>query len=380
MLERSRDWARAGPGAALANEVYHTYVASLASFVGQLSALPQTWASVERRLVAVLFPGPGSWLPLEVAHHFPALGLRRAFTDIRMTAWAAQLRVAQYRGRDRESLHIASRARELRAALQRSGEVVALVVWRDRFESGYILQLQRARHDARMAGVTVESVLAAILQRAGGPLTAQDARRCCQGFQREARRQLCPAPEAALDTVFRWRLARWPTGLCPRLLLERSRVGLAIVGRLGAPRLVATLLRANLNGWVTGRRFEAGGSCGFGRGAEDSVEHYARCPHVWQIGRARLRLQRPGTPEADARAFLGLDRDVPDDLRRRRALLVYGVYAYLNGRRFQAIRVDEAASFVWQAIKNAARGARFTERLVDAVWLPVPPAGQRGRL
>ena len=105
-----------------------------------------------------------------------------------------------------------------------------------------------------------------------------------------------------------------------------------------------------------------------GCSAEDSLEHYARCPEIWEIAGRRLRVRRPGSPSEDTSISLGLQKGISDDLRLKMALLVHCVREFLNYRRHHSISADDGPSFIWQAMKNGARGHQFTEKLLDQLW------------
>ena len=376
MKNRAKDWAAAGLGTYLTCEAYRIYIASVASFLGQLTNLPADWDDTEKEIISILFPGPYRWLPAEVAHSFGSMGLHRNLADIRLTAWAAKLRVSEYENRRQDGLKVQQRANDLMTKLHHSGQIYMRALWKEWLEDAFISRLQQAREEARAIGITKTTVQAKTLGHEFRPQGEEELDKCRRGFQNNARKMLEERNKPNMENTLRKKLSRWQTGLFPRLLAPRLQHGLQVTGRRGAPRVAAALLRANLNGWVTERRMQTRGGCGCGLGcpgAEDSIEHYARCPRLWDIARTRLRIQRPGNPEADTRMFLGLDRDISDDNRLKMALLVYGTYKYLNEKRHRTIPTNQGPSFIWQSMKNGARGNRFTEDLLDNIWV------QRGR-
>lgn len=367
MLRRARSWAAAGLGAFFTSEAYRIYIASIAGFLGQLAPIPSTWRRVEQDLLQILFPGPRRWLPAAVAHHLSQLGFRRDLVDVTYTAWAAKLRVERYENRRQGGLCVRRRAEHLEEAWRRSEELTT-VTWKSWLEGAFLLQLRRAREQAETKGVTKDKILQTILRHGDGPRSAEETDRCRRQYQRTARLLLEKAAGGSPDETLRRRLRRWHTGIWPRLLAPRLRVGLQLVGTHGAPRLAATLLRANLNGWVTSRRFQRAGGCGLGCSADDSLEHYARCPKIWHIASGRLRVRRPGTAFGDTCLFLGLEKNISVEVRLKMALLVYGVYKFLNYRRHRRISVEDGPSYIWQSMKNGARGHPYTERLLDCAW------------
>ena len=249
------------------------------------------------------------------------------------------------------------RANELRDKLSRSDQIYMMAFWKDWLDDAFIMQLQRAQVGARAKGVDKRTIQNKILRHDEGPQDEKERAKCRKGFQKTARSMLEEHNKANLEHTLRKKLQRWTTGLFPRLLGPRMQHGLQIVGKHGTPRVAAALLRANMNGWVTERRMQIRNGCGCGLGcaeAEDSIEHYACCPRVWDIARTRLRIQRPGQPEEDTRSFLGLDRHTSINDRLKMALLTYGLYCYLNERRHKAIPAVQAPSYIWQAIKNGA--------------------------
>ena len=90
----------------------------------------------------------------------------------------------------------------------------------------------------------------------------------------------------------RWRLPGLPPRVA-RLVLARLR---GLRGRV-QPRAHAACIRVLWNGVLTDRRFQqdaAARGCLLGcNGAEDSLEHYARCPCLRAVARTSLRLDMP---------------------------------------------------------------------------------------
>ena len=85
----------------------------------------------------------------------------------------------------------------------------------------------------------------------------------------------------------------------PAWMGRKALHNLHLLGGLVAPRVVAACFSTLWNRWVTARRFQNGehkDNCcqlGCGGGAEDSIEHYARCAQIRQVGVRYLRLRAP---------------------------------------------------------------------------------------
>ena len=100
-----------------------------------------------------------------------------------------------------------------------------------------------------------------------------------------------------------------------------------------SPRVCSSAMRTIFNGWCTHRRFQQGtagnNKCAFGCGcnAEDSIEHYCRCPAVLDVLRTQLRIIV--TPQR-AITFWTMAFNHSDDVVKCSALSSYAAYKMFN--------------------------------------------------
>ena len=171
----------------------------------------------------------------------------------------------------------------------------------------------------------------------------------------------------------RRKLEYWDVPQFPRIRAQRC---LQVLGRLSAlvpPRVLAATWRTQWNGWVTFRRFQGRGGhadrCAFcGPGAQDAIQHYASCPHVWRFAQSRLGIQRPASRGECLACFLLLDMgpnsiDADPSLLARKALRTAAVYKVHCMVRHGAIPAGAAAQeALQQAVRELVRGHAAANR------------------
>ena len=204
------------------------------------------------------------------------------------------------------------------------------------------------------------------------PFTKAQQAIVCRGFQRAARSSLPPPAALHLERRLRHKLLRWEVSLFPRRRAERALRMLPALSRVVPPRVVAAVLRTLLNGWATHRRFQQHGDCCFGCQAEDSIEHYADCPVVWDFSYRALGILRPTSRQARLANFLMLDItnmasiSVEMTCRAVRVAAVYRTYNIV--RHTPHLHGAAAAGALWQSLREAVRGHALAARMVDGVW------------
>ena len=218
-------------------------------------------------------------------------------------------------------------------------------------------------------------------------------------FQRLAYRRLlmsnAPCPVSRVRSKLeRFRLtepAHHPTlhltirQLTPEWMGRRSLANLFLLKALVPPRVISAAFSTIWNRWVTHRRFqkrdEAGNRCvlGCSASAEDSIEHYCRCPRTTELASRVLRL--PGALHSNLYTFTLCNPHAKtiEDLTMQ-ALLVYAVYSATNrfrntGLPHPTIAYDALAQFA----REGARGHSQASRTLDSRWrrdalaTPLPP-------
>ena len=157
------------------------------------------------------------------------------------------------------------------------------------------------------------------------------------------------------------------SGVMSRRLLHLS--------SLVTPRVHAAVFSTLWNRWCTHRRFQqrhmSNNRCVFmcGGQAEDSFEHYCRCPLVHRVSRNVLHFSYPNEVALDMWLLNSYWLDVDDNFRRA-ALLVYGLY-----RAFNTIRNNNGISSAKQAVhciiqlcRQGALGHNECMKVIDTCW------------
>ena len=169
----------------------------------------------------------------------------------------------------------------------------------------------------------------------------------------------------------RWKLQDPPAHVAQRILRRLSRLC-----KLVTPRVNAAYFSTLWNRWATARRFQLRGTpaCACVLGcpglAEDSIEHYARCPTVRTVAAKFLRIEAGG--DYDLQRFLITEKGDPDDATLVcRAVLVYATNMATNHFRHRRTgRPDtrQAIDALEQYCRNAVRGHVSSERIIDGRW------------
>ena len=106
------------------------------------------------------------------------------------------------------------------------------------------------------------------------------------------------------------------------------------------PSVLSTVLTSWFNGWTTGRRFQVQQTrCRLHAGChgEDSIEHYAVCPHAWKCAMDILKISE--TPQTLAR-FMGLHL-ARDDRPVLLALHMFALYGAFNGLKHSQLPIGD---------------------------------------
>ena len=101
--------------------------------------------------------------------------------------------------------------------------------------------------------------------------------------------------------------------------------------------------------------------------AQDSIEHYCRCPTVKKAGAKILRLP----PQAHSLQFFVLaDRSLADDsLLTRVALLIYAVFSVTNLYRNSGPTIGVVAQdAIEEFVKLSTRGHPRSLSLLETLW------------
>lgn len=130
------------------------------------------------------------------------------------------------------------------------------------------------------------------------------------------------------------------------------------------PRVCASVFRTIANGWCTHRRFQqrfcSTNKCMFGcpGQAEDSIEHYCRCPVTLEV--LRTQLNASVSPQR-ALSFWLMDCSRSEDMAICSALSCYAAYSTFNYYRCskkipsQNVAIDAMKQSIFQAVQGSSQ-------------------------
>ena len=148
--------------------------------------------------------------------------------------------------------------------------------------------------------------------------------------------------------------------------MQRMEAALSCVGALVPPCVWAASFKALLDGWTTADSGGRPSQCLFGcQSGQDGIVHYAYCPCVAQLARARLRLQ-PAPAAVRLDDFLLLRGQSGARHLALRALCLYATFMATNAvRNGRATAASDA--WVQAMIEGAARDAPLAG-IVNTLW------------
>jgi hypothetical protein len=164
----------------------------------------------------------------------------------------------------------------------------------------------------------------------------------------------------------------------PAWLARRGERNLARLSSLVPPRVCAAVFRTVWNGWCTARRYqrlhEPCNRCWLGceGEAQDSIEHYCRCPIGLSVLLSKLRLDlNPGHGLSLFCLCAPEQRD--DDLLTVSALYIYAVYMCSNHYRHKGhVTADRAKQALGQYIIQSCEGDPKLIKFLDGRWMGRP--------
>jgi len=387
---RCRAWGTVVEGLQASAIAFNTFASSVLGYIAQLEAPPDHAPKVEEVGLRKMVPGPGNWCNATDLHFLKeCYGQCKSFQLLSTTSAAAKLRVLHAHDSDIRGVgnghritiaqyhHKLSRLRMNTVYIHRADE------WSDWYDRSHVATLMQNKYCLQSEGVVLEELLTSI---AGGP------RPWSRETRTKQRKQLQKVAVTAIKQVraprgvdrIRHKLARWfdPDAKGPR---DISLVGklagppahisnrvynrLQILPSLVPPRVCAATFRVLFNGWCTPRRFQRRNSAenrcvlGCGPGAEDSVEHYCRCPTVQQVLQSKLRRH---VSDSQALAFWTLSACAPDDHDDLMcsAIMCYATYMATNtyrkkGRVTKEVAVDALGQYILQAVSGHPKASQF---------------------
>ena len=392
-VDRVTRWRNLGCGLQFAVLSYNVFCISTLLFVGQLEPVPDWVSAGEVKQVCRMFPGPGVWLVAQDAWHFKeGFGLTRSAIALKDTVMAAQLRTAAlgcHFGRNTLTPsglfrapddNIWSRSQQLRTRQVESDYVYRIALWRDWYKGCFcdVLVNNLAHLDSRH-GITPNKLMFTI-SKCGHEEWDDD-------MLKKVRRQLQSTCIKAIKNVtscdpvnrIRDKTTRWwgiPFGLTgvPGIQARIIHRHLHELSDLVAPRVQAAVFKTLWYGWTTERRFQRrrgkNNLCKFmcNDTAEDSIEHYCRCPIVMKVAQSYLHVHYPPEEALNVWALNNYWIDRPEILTCI-ALLIYGVFNAYNSISHHGISCSaQAYNCITQHCKQGVLAHPASARILAFCW------------
>ena len=327
-----KKWSSLNLGMHINAKVYRVFCTSVLSFLWQLEEVPSNMFKVEEWALRRMAPGPGNWIrPIELRHLQHRYGHPFSFPSFKQMSMSAKLRVMHFE----PMLHLATKCTEIASMHQQA--VYHRLTWADWFEHSPVNEFERLKAQARLKGITMQSIrhkITSNTQMKGDALDrhvkkkfqayALDQILCSETYNHEAwlrqRLILVGTKDKSMQTA--------PIGILTRRAAHQIVNAFSLV----SPRVAVVLNRSCCNGWCTASRFQNHSArCLFScssQFSQDDLRHYAYCPHVTQFASETLCI--PHQFCGCLRSFLCLDAGIPDDIRILQLLLLYAVYCATN--------------------------------------------------
>ena len=146
------------------------------------------------------------------------------------------------------------------------------------------------------------------------------------------------------------------------------------LSKLVAPRVQAAVFKTLWNGWTSERGFQRRGSknnvCKFrcSDTAEDSIEHYCRCPIVMKVAQSYLHIQYPPEEALNVWTMNTYWADNPEVMTCI-GLLVYGVFNAFNSISHHGIsNSNQAYNCIVQHCKQGVLAHQASTRVLATCW------------
>ena len=253
-------------------------------------------------------------------------------------------------------LRVLPRASALRAAMQDFDGCRRLGTRRAWASSTFLFSLENAMRDFMAHGEPARLLI---------DPASEEARR--EGWPARALGVAPPPRAAAAERALRRKLEKWRLDVPPGRRCQRLWRSLGAIKTLMPPRVLAATLRANLNGWVTSRRFQKTGRCILGcPTADDSIQHYCHCHIFHDLCRRHLSLERPEHAAALADFLLlspssrvlrvGVPPAGGPQAAAMRALSVYALVRTHNARRHGGHPAGPPSDLFGGFVREGVRG------------------------
>jgi len=393
-LKRTRKWQESGSGTQFATLAYNTFAFTTLCFIAQLEHPPPHVTALEQQGLRNMLPGPGNWFVEEDAFFFKeCYGQARSFHSLGIVSRAAKLRVLHTHNTSRRSglvpnkMSIHDMYSKLQYYLCRPIELDRIVEWGAWYSGAYAACL--AQNETSLLGldISLPSCLQAI---AGGPSPwnakqkGNQKRELQKYITNKLKHALLPdAVERIRHKIGRWmdplacgpsdrQSARWLIVGPPAHVARRVHVTLQRLSSLVPPRVASAMLHTLWNGWCTARRFQEHSPdhnrcwLGCGGNAQDSIEHYCRCPVSRGVLKHRLRIEAC-PQQALPLWLLSHHCHWDDEVLALVALFIYAVYMATNHyRHTHIVNTSRSAEAIRQHIIQGCQGnARLVQWVQD---------------
>ena len=356
---RCKQWSALHLGMQYSCRVYKVFCVSVLSFLLQLTDLPDGMKRHEDAALRLFAPGPGNWVtPTDLFCLQQWYGFPYAFPSLEILAVAAKLRVRTHDIADFDAKRL-QLLEDIAFAPCRHPQ------WQKWYKGSYILRIHAAVCAAAAKGASLEiaSKHAQLTQDTNGRYN----------LQRTACDLLLQHQNDNAENRVRAKLQRWklqdPPGYVARRAIRRLSTAFSLV----APRVAVVLFGTLWNRWCTARRFQEDGTCIFGcpGEAQDSIEHYSRCPR--QIDFALRKMHLPPQHVGSLQAFMVLNKNIDDDLQTMLMINLYACYATRNALKHH--QDPDSCRNIGECMLQFAKQAVYghpKSRSVFARWIKVP--------
>jgi hypothetical protein len=371
-LQRACLWGSQGLGLQYSTLTYNTFAMSVLTFLAQLESPPEEIYEVERVALRRAARGPGkTWAKPEDLWHLQSYGQFRSFSSLRTSAWAAQVRVATLEARDSGGLNAIERSQTLDTLLVHTDYSERRWRWAEWYKRSHVAILADAVKRFKAAGLSISAIKNEIAGDAQRPWAPAVRQRIKVRFQAVVARSLYDHGRPDALERIRKKLRRWKLPGPPARVAQRVLRNLCSLPTLVCPRVAAACFSTLWNRWTTERRFDRRGSpenrclLGCSPTAEDSIEHYCRCPVVRSFADRFLQLRL--TSENGLEYFMLAPFSSEEKVMlTRAAVMIYATYNTINRIRYgERCGAKTALEMLMQFGREAVRGHSASTHIVD---------------
>lgn len=340
-----------------------------------------------------MFPGPGQWLTHKDAWQLKeSFALPKSAQSLQDTIRAAQFRVATLGcqlGRNNLKPHhllrppednIMARAFNLRHCLANTDYDLRMGMWQEWYNGCYCKVLSdNLQHLHLSCDITPQGVIQRICPT---PLHQWDDKMLAK--VKRGMQSMCVKAikeTVVLDPVerIRHKTSRWrdkPYGLTglPGIQVPIIHRHIRELAKLVAPRVHAATFKTLWNGWTTERRFQrrwgASNICRFmcSDTAEDSIEHYCRCPIVLRVAHSILHIHYPNEQALNVWMLNNHWIDNPEVMTCV-AILIYGTFNAFNSIQHNGISCSQQAYVcIVQHCRQGVMSHPASTRVLENCW------------